>query len=61
MERTKINNKSSNYTNYKYVVYRVVDGENWFWDAYNNLEDCVNVIHMLGKNARIIESENVER
>ena len=61
MERTKINNKSSNYANYKYVVYRVVDGENWFWDAYNTLEECVNVIHMLGKNARITESENVER
>ena len=61
MKRTKINNKSLDFANYKYVIYRVVDGENWFWDAYNTLEECVNAIHVLGKNTRITESENVER
>ena len=60
MKRTKINNKSLDFANYKYVIYRVVDGVNWYWGACNNLEDCVNAIHVLGKNARITESENVE-
>lgn len=61
MEHVKINNKPSNYANCKYVVYRVVNGENWFWDAYNNLEECVNALNFLGENARIVESEIVER
>lgn len=33
-----INNLPKNYTDYKYVVYREVDGENWFWGMWNDFK-----------------------
>ena len=59
MEHVKINNKSSNYANYKYVIYLVVDGENWYYGAYNDLVRCSEILYELGNNARIVEVERI--
>ena len=32
----KINNLPDYAAEYKFIVYRVVDGEKWFWGAYND-------------------------
>lgn len=33
-----INNLPKNYTDYKYVVYREVDGEKWFWGMWDDFK-----------------------
>ena len=56
----KVLNKSNDYKNYKYVIYRVVEDCNWFYGAYNNLVRCSEILHGLGDNARIVEVEEIE-
>lgn len=55
----KINNLSIKAKNYQYIIYRIVDGENWYWGADNELSRCSEICAQLGDNARIVESINV--
>ena len=48
----KINNLPAYAADYKYIVYREVGGENWFYGAYNDYVDAViTVLEIDGKIA----------
>ena len=54
----KINNLKDYAKNHKYIVYRVVDGEAWFWGAYDELKDASAA--MLDIAGCVIETEKVD-
>lgn len=39
----KINRVPQYAADYKYIVYRVVDGQNWFYGAYNDVNKAAQV------------------
>jgi hypothetical protein len=39
----KINRVPSYAADYKYIVYRVVNGQNWFYGAYNDVSKAAQV------------------
>lgn len=55
----QINNMSPRAKNYKYIIYRIVDGVNWYYGAYDDVLLCSEVCHTIGHNSRIVESNNV--
>lgn len=46
---------------YKYIIFRIVNGINWYWGADNDIMRCSEICAQLGDNARIAESINVAR
>lgn len=38
-----INNLPEYANNYKFIVVRIVDGERWFWGAFNDYQRAINV------------------
>lgn len=44
----KINNLPDYATEYKFIVYRVVDGEKWFYGAYNDYGRAMYVAGTIG-------------
>lgn len=50
----KINNMSSNAKDRKFIVFRVVDGANWFYDAWDDFEMALNqAVEVKGRVAPI--------
>lgn len=43
---------------YTYVIYRVVEGVNWYYGATDDLARASQICAELGSNARVAESEN---
>lgn len=56
----KILNMSPTSKNYKYIIYREVNGVNWFYGADNDINICSEIVAELGSNARIVESSKCE-
>lgn len=54
-----ISNLSSVARNYKYIIFRIVDGVNWYWGANDDVTKCSEICAQLGANARVVESINV--
>jgi hypothetical protein len=44
---TMINNMPAYAANYRFIVYRVVAGEKWFYGAYNDLQWAKEVAAMI--------------
>ena len=42
--------------NYKYVIYRKVDNENWFHGADNDLNICMEIVSDLGPQAKLVDT-----
>ena len=53
----KINNMPNYAKEHKYIVYRVVDGEAWFWGAYDEVHEAGAA--MLDIAGCMIETEKV--
>lgn len=46
----------------KYIIFREVDGENWYYGSDDDLVNCSRIVaelSILGANVRIVETENV--
>lgn len=59
MSKITVRNLPLKATEYLYVIYRVVDGVNWYYGATNNLRNASCILHEVGKEAMITESTNV--
>lgn len=56
----KIKNMPSTPIEGLYVVYRVVDGENWYYSSTKDITTACEMLHVLGDNAYIIEIINAK-
>lgn len=55
----QVKNVSKRYANYKYAVIRNVDGEYWYYAAYNDLSDAMATAQEIG-NGTVTETAKVE-
>lgn len=55
----KVNNLSATYKNYRYVIIRTVDGEDWYYGATNDFGKAVNIAYSFD-NGHVICTEKVE-
>lgn len=53
-----IRNCDSTCISYTYIIYRVVEGVNWYYCTTNDLTRASQICAELGSTARIAESEN---
>ena len=58
-KKIKIKNGGNYWKLHKYVVYRTVDGDNWFYGAYDDVEKLNYVLREV-PNALFAETENCE-
>lgn len=59
MSKIKVRNVPLKATYYLYIIYRVVDGANWYYDATNSLYNASCILHKVGNEAMITESTNI--
>ena len=52
--RNQINNYKSYADQYKYIVARRVDGELWFWGAWNDRDKANDVAEELGNGIVLV-------
>lgn len=55
-----INNCPDYAKHYKYIVARDVDGEIWFYGAWNDEKEANRVAKELGENAMVLDNEDYE-
>lgn len=54
----KINNLPNYAKDHRFIVYRVVNGEAWFWGAYDEVSEASNA--MMDIDGCIVETEKVD-
>lgn len=52
---SKVNNYPNYATQYKYIVTRLVEGEHWFWGAYNDYFKAEQVADEIGGYVQVSE------
>ena len=59
MAKIKIENLTQGAYDYKYIVFRIVEGKNWYWGAFDNVLRASEACAELGSNARIVETAHL--